>query len=83
MADLVEFVCPRCGPVLETFASAQVTCSCGRLCRLPEWARAQRKRRAVSRSRHRGAGQGVAVSQNRRLYAVGAKGLTGDRGGAA
>jgi hypothetical protein len=28
----VPFACPACGPRVETVASAEVTCSCGRRC---------------------------------------------------
>src|SRR5215218_33175 len=76
-AELVEFACPVCGPVLETFASAEVVCRCGRRCRLPEWVKARAKRRAEADrrrvsgsdggadSRHEHAGEGVAVSRKR------------------
>jgi hypothetical protein len=33
VSELVEFSCPRCGPRVETFASATVVCRCGRPCR--------------------------------------------------
>jgi hypothetical protein len=33
VGDLVMFECPSCGPRVETFASAEVLCRCGRRCR--------------------------------------------------
>ena len=68
-STFVPFCCESCDACIETFASAVVWCGCGRRCRLPEWARAQLKRREVSEgrrdSRNRSAGQSVEDSANR------------------
>jgi hypothetical protein len=37
VSTFVPHECPTCGPVVETFVSAEVTCRCGRRCRLPAW----------------------------------------------
>jgi hypothetical protein len=44
VSELAPFACPCCGPTLETFASAAVTCRCGRRCSPPAHVAAQRKR---------------------------------------
>jgi len=73
MGELVPFECPDCGAVCETFPTAEVICSCGQRARMPEWAKAQLKRRKVSEgrrnSRNRSAGQSVADSPNRGVSA--------------
>jgi hypothetical protein len=71
--QFVPFECPSCGPRVETFPNAEVTCACSRRCRPPEWVRAQfdraRKREARARTPDRSAGQSVAVFRDRRVRA--------------
>jgi hypothetical protein len=71
MSAFVVFVCPRCGPRVETFASAVVTCRCGRRC---SHERGCACRMCVSVT----CGNAGVVRQNRRLSAVGVEGGTGD-----
>lgn len=84
-STFVPFECPACGPVLETFPTAEVTCSCQRRCLPPEWLRAQLKRRSLAEaradSRHRSAGQRAAVSQNRPVQPVDSSTGSGSPGG--
>jgi hypothetical protein len=74
----VSHECPTCGPVVETFVSAEVTCRCGRRCRLPASVKAQldraRKREARARMLDRSTGQSVADSEKRLIQPARSRG---------